>query len=295
MIDELPPLPEHVAHIHSDGDYCQDASYGDVVFWPVCLYTADQVRECQREAYEAGKRAALAAQAPQPQADALIKECRDALAEELAAWEIDPPLHHVKQAHDKCVAWLAAQPPAQPVSAEGLTRWALCPETDTPCSVCPTKRIPCEAAQPPAGVLQHLLVLEGCVSGENANPAGRAALDAVAAALAAQPPAQTVAAWVDPETGDVISNERKLGWMENFGISGAAKAANYTEPLVRPQPQGEDARDAERYRWLRDRLLAADFAYGDPPTCAVVFEWPESASIGADLDESIDAATKGER
>jgi len=39
---------------------------------------------------------------------ALIEECRAALAEELAAWDIDPPLHHVKQAHDHCVTWLAA-------------------------------------------------------------------------------------------------------------------------------------------------------------------------------------------
>jgi hypothetical protein len=36
----------------------------------------------------------------------LITECRDALAEELGAWDIDPPLHHIKAAHDKCVAWL---------------------------------------------------------------------------------------------------------------------------------------------------------------------------------------------
>ena len=39
---------------------------------------------------------------------ALIEECRAALAEELSAWDINPPLHHVKQAHDKCVAWLDA-------------------------------------------------------------------------------------------------------------------------------------------------------------------------------------------
>lgn len=38
----------------------------------------------------------------------LIDECRSALAEELAGWDLDPPLHHVKQAHDRCVAWLAA-------------------------------------------------------------------------------------------------------------------------------------------------------------------------------------------
>jgi hypothetical protein len=41
----------------------------------------------------------------------VIEECRAALAEELAAWDIDPPLHHVKQAHDRCVAWLAEHPP----------------------------------------------------------------------------------------------------------------------------------------------------------------------------------------
>lgn len=39
---------------------------------------------------------------------ALIEQCRDALAEELAAWDIDPPLHHVKAAHDACERWLAA-------------------------------------------------------------------------------------------------------------------------------------------------------------------------------------------
>jgi post-segregation antitoxin (ccd killing protein) len=42
---------------------------------------------------------------------ALIETCRAALAEELSAWDIDPPLAHVKDAHDACVAWLAA--PAQ--------------------------------------------------------------------------------------------------------------------------------------------------------------------------------------
>lgn len=44
------------------------------------------------------------------QVRALIEECRAALAEELSAWDIDPPLHHVKQAHDKCVAWLSGGP-----------------------------------------------------------------------------------------------------------------------------------------------------------------------------------------
>lgn len=55
---------------------------------------------------------------------ALIEECRAALAEELSAWDIDPPLHHVKQAHDKCEAWLEAYgaapqaEPSEPVQAQ---------------------------------------------------------------------------------------------------------------------------------------------------------------------------------
>ena len=44
-----------------------------------------------------------------PTIHALIEECRDALAEELSAWDIEPPLHHVKQAHDRCVEWLASK------------------------------------------------------------------------------------------------------------------------------------------------------------------------------------------
>lgn len=45
----------------------------------------------------------------------VITECRDALAEELGAWDIDPPLHHVKQAHDRCEAWLAEQSKQRPM------------------------------------------------------------------------------------------------------------------------------------------------------------------------------------
>ena len=40
----------------------------------------------------------------------MIAQCHDALAEELAAWDIDPPLHHVAAAHAACVAWLASPP-----------------------------------------------------------------------------------------------------------------------------------------------------------------------------------------
>lgn len=50
--------------------------------------------------------------------------------------------------------------------------------------------------------------------------------------------------------------------------------------------------DARRYRWLRPKLLAADFGYdvGDKNLPVIVFGWPPSARIGADLDCSIDGA-----
>lgn len=43
------------------------------------------------------------------QAKEVIRECKDALAEELSAWDIDRPIHHVKQAHDSCVSLLGEQ------------------------------------------------------------------------------------------------------------------------------------------------------------------------------------------
>lgn len=37
------PLPEPVAHVHSDGDFCQDRLYRTEQ-WPVYFFTADQLR-----------------------------------------------------------------------------------------------------------------------------------------------------------------------------------------------------------------------------------------------------------
>ena len=50
--------------------------------------------------------------------------------------------------------------------------------------------------------------------------------------------------------------------------------------------------DAERYRWLRDRLFGADWDWNGEGVPVVLFRWPESASIGANLDAAIDAATE---
>lgn len=48
--------------------------------------------------------------------------------------------------------------------------------------------------------------------------------------------------------------------------------------------------DAERYRWLRTRIIAADFDYDNSGEAAIVFSWPDKCSVSANIDASIDAA-----
>jgi hypothetical protein len=49
------------------------------------------------------------------------------------------------------------------------------------------------------------------------------------------------------------------------------------------------AKDAERYRWLRERMMAADFNYNESGAQALVFEMPAGLSYGCDCDAVIDA------
>ena len=62
---------------------------------------------------------------------------------------------------------------------------------------------------------------------------------------------------------------------------------------ARPVREAFDAlkADAWRYKWLKQRLLCADFSYGDPSEAcnALVFEIPEDMRVSADIDSSIDA------
>lgn len=58
------------------------------VGWVEALYTAPQ------------------AAVPDAETVSLVTECHKALAEELSAWDIDPPLHHVAEAHKHCEKWL---------------------------------------------------------------------------------------------------------------------------------------------------------------------------------------------
>lgn len=51
--------------------------------------------------------------------------------------------------------------------------------------------------------------------------------------------------------------------------------------------------DAGRYRWLKPRLLGADFDWNEEGNCVLVFEMPNDATVSANCDETIDAAIKG--
>ena len=42
---------------------------------------------------------------------------------------------------------------------------------------------------------------------------------------------QQALAWYDPETHDVVSDQRKQAWMTQYGAPGKVKAAAYTVPL----------------------------------------------------------------
>lgn len=91
------------------------------------------------------------------------------------------------------------------------------------------------------------------------------------------------------------------GWIEDAGLFEAAHTliARVAELQRQNEAQKDEwlswdskraalEKDAARYQWLKERLLAADFAWGEPATCVWVFE--TDAPISADLDASIDAA-----
>ena len=57
-----------------------------------------------------------------------------------------------------------------------------------------------------------------------------------------------------------------------------------------------DARriDAERYRYLRERLVAADFDWNETGDCVLIFDWPNTVPVGGNCDMNIDAAMLAE-
>ena len=49
-------------------------------------------------------------------------------------------------------------------------------------------------------------------------------------------------------------------------------------------------RDAARYRWLKERLLGADFDWNESGVTVLAFEFPRNVGIGGNCDKNIDAA-----
>ena len=73
-------------------------------------------------------------------------------------------------------------------------------------------------------------------------------------------------------------------------------AAQRLEALQETERQRDELKaDAERYRWLRDRFFGADFDWNEEGVSCVLFKWPETAKIGANIDVAIDAAIAAAR
>ena len=49
-------------------------------------------------------------------------------------------------------------------------------------------------------------------------------------------------------------------------------------------------KDAARYRWLKKKLIAADFNYNDSGESVLIFQWPKDCGVSGNCDAMIDAA-----
>ncbi|MGX5220284.1 hypothetical protein ACVTMO_16830 [Pseudomonas segetis] len=54
--------------------------------------------------------------------------------------------------------------------------------------------------------------------------------------------------------------------------------------------RAELKRDAERYRWLRSRMVGVSFDWDDEGMVAIAFQMPPTTSFGANCDRNIDIA-----
>ena len=110
----------------------------------------------------------------------------------------------------------------------------------------------------------------------------------------------------DPHDREPIDQATIDCWRTNYGLDKRtpAQAARYwSEACAGMAPAGAVAalgvaldeldaerKDAERYRWLAARLLAADFDYNGEGVQALVFELPAGCAVSADCNATIDAA-----
>ena len=94
-----------------------------------------------------------------------------------------------------------------------------------------------------------------------------------------------------PCTTDIEPRGGDYGW----GTTEKERTTySYASPPVAVQEEG-DAKDAARYRWLKDRLLGADFDWNESGICALAFQMPDDFIASSDCDETIDDAMKGDQ
>lgn len=66
--------------------------------------------------------------------------------------------------------------------------------------------------------------------------------------------------------------------------------AVYTRPKASAAVPDDVAKDAERYRWLKSRMVGVNFDWDDEGMTALAFEMPDNLSFCADCDKNIDSA-----
>ena len=79
-------------------------------------------------------------------------------------------------------------------------------------------------------------------------------------------------------------------WRKNFGVLQRALVGETGASGI--EVAHALRKDAERYRWLAARLLAADFDYNGEGVQALVFEMPDGFHASADCGATIDAAMR---
>jgi hypothetical protein len=69
-----------------------------------------------------------------------------------------------------------------------------------------------------------------------------------------------------------------------------AKLAKFASLLQANSVPDDITKDAERYRYWKDKLISVDFDYQESGECVVILESPKSIKYGSDFDKITDAA-----
>jgi len=93
-----------------------------------------------------------------------------------------------------------------------------------------------------------------------------------------------------------ITDELVAELAHEFGVMN--NPAKYNDKAVRVArtvlaiiaERAELKRDAERYRWLRGRLVGSSFDWDDDGMVILAFEIPDNVAVSASCDKVIDAA-----